>query len=382
MRTHGVRQRAHGTREELRELRRLAPRRDGVLPLRRSVRDERDGHRRQDRHARASAPLRRGPRARGEDARRERARRGAVRDRAEGAAGVGGEKTRRAERAIRRARRDGQRQGARVRFFFGPRRRRELEHPGRVPDAREALRGRVHGRHGVAERVATGRADARERIRRQDRFVHSAHRGPRVRVREQRERVLRRADVREGRESQVRQAEQGGARGGRGGGGDGRRGRVGRGRLREERRARLRAVEGVQARGAVVGEPVGRGASRVAHRVQRDVQRRPGRGGGHQRRRDRSQLSAPRKSARAVGGVLRREAVGELLRAQRSPAHRRAEDVEESEELHHDTRRAEDVHRAAAAVFVPASPVERPHGFDPRVWRRGGRVGERAVRRV
>ena len=46
LRPDGVRQRAHGPREELRQLRRHPPSHDGLLPLRRTIHNERDGHRR------------------------------------------------------------------------------------------------------------------------------------------------------------------------------------------------------------------------------------------------------------------------------------------------------------------------------------------------
>ena len=119
-----------------------------------------------------------------------------------------------------------------------------------------------------------------------------------------------------------------------------------------------------------MAEPVGRGSARVAHRVQRHVLRHLGRGCGHQRRRHRPQLPAPREPARAVRGALRHQAVGQLLRPHRPPPHRRAEDVKVTQELHHHPRRVEDVHREADQVPVPPAPVVRPHGPHARA---GGR---------
>mmetsp|Transcript_12963 Transcript_12963/g.52193 ORF Transcript_12963/g.52193 Transcript_12963/m.52193 type:complete len:284 (+) Transcript_12963:956-1807(+) len=121
-----------------------------------------------------------------------------------------------------------------------------------------------------------------------------------------------------------------------------------------------------------MAEPVGPGPTRLAHRVLRDVLRHPRRGCGHQRRRDRPQLPAPREPARAVRGALRHQAVGELLRPHRPPPHRRAQDVKVAQELHHHPRGAEDVHRQADQVFVPPPPVVGSHGPDPGP---GGRRG-------
>ena len=71
-----------------------------------------------------------------------------------------------------------------------------------------------------------------------------------------------------------------------------------RGRRRQRRSARLRALEGGQARRAGVGQPVGPGPSRLAHRVFGDVDEVPGRHARLPRRRRGPHLPAPRERAR------------------------------------------------------------------------------------
>ena len=64
---------------------------------------------------------------------------------------------------------------------------------------------------------------------------------------------------------------------------------------------RFRALEGLEARRAVVGEPLGAGPAWLAHRVLGHEHEAPGRALRHPRRRPRPGLPAPRERARAVG---------------------------------------------------------------------------------
>ena len=102
--------------------------------------------------------------------------------------------------------------------------------------------------------------------------------------------------------------------------------RPGRGRERREARpARLRAVEGGQARRAALGDPVGPRPARLAPRVLGDGPQVPGPAVRHPRRRARPDLPAPRERDRPVQGGRRR--VRAVLAAQRLGHHGRREDV-------------------------------------------------------
>ena len=79
---------------------------------------------------------------------------------------------------------------------------------------------------------------------------------------------------------------------------------------------RLRALEALQARRAVVGEPLGPGAAGLAHRVLGHEHEIPGPALRHPRRRPRPGLPAPRERAGPVR-VLQRRAVRHVLAAQR-----------------------------------------------------------------
>ena len=79
--------------------------------------------------------------------------------------------------------------------------------------------------------------------------------------------------------------------------------RADRDRRAQGRSARFRALEGGQARRAVVGVAVGHGPARLAHRVLGDVLAPSRRTGRHPRRRRRPDLPAPRERDRAVRGV-------------------------------------------------------------------------------
>ncbi len=82
---------------------------------------------------------------------------------------------------------------------------------------------------------------------------------------------------------------------------------------------RLRPLEELEARRAVVGEPVGTGPARLAHRVLGDEHEASGSPLRHPRRRARPGLPPPRERGRPVR-VVQRRAVRHLLDAQR-PAH-------------------------------------------------------------
>ena len=102
----------------------------------------------------------------------------------------------------------------------------------------------------------------------------------------------------------------------------------GRRRILEGRRPRLRAVEGQQAGGAVVGSRHRARPARLAHRVLGDGPAAAGRGPDRPaRRRHRPDLPAPRERDRAGRG-RHAPAVRALLGARRAPVRRGREDVE------------------------------------------------------
>ncbi len=98
----------------------------------------------------------------------------------------------------------------------------------------------------------------------------------------------------------------------------------------------VEAVEAGRAGMAVAVGHRGAGASRLAHRMLGDVVEASGRDLRHPRRRHRSRLSAPRERDRAIALRVPFAGHGELLDAQRLPAGRRREDVEEPRQLRHD----------------------------------------------
>ena len=106
---------------------------------------------------------------------------------------------------------------------------------------------------------------------------------------------------------------------------------VRRGRDRQARPARLRHVEGRQARRAELGDPVGPRPARLAPGVLRDGAQVPGHRLRHPRRRHRPDLPAPRERDRPGQGLRRR--VREVLGAQRLGHHERREDVEVARQL-------------------------------------------------
>mmetsp|Transcript_15209 Transcript_15209/g.45868 ORF Transcript_15209/g.45868 Transcript_15209/m.45868 type:complete len:273 (+) Transcript_15209:1247-2065(+) len=123
---------------------------------------------------------------------------------------------------------------------------------------------------------------------------------------------------------------------------------------------------------------------RVAHRVLSHgggADRGPH---GHPQRRRRPALPSPRQRACPGGGILpptgerqlRLPPVGELLPALGTPPHPRPQDVQISEELHHNQRGAGVLHAASApADDVPAALAEHPHLQQP-VPGGGGDQGE------
>ncbi len=80
------------------------------------------------------------------------------------------------------------------------------------------------------------------------------------------------------------------------------------------------------------------GAAGLAHRMLRDGLEASGRDLRHPRRRHRSRVSPPRERDRAVALRVPHARDGERLDAQRLPADRRREDVEEPRQLLHDPR--------------------------------------------
>mmetsp|Transcript_48570 Transcript_48570/g.157003 ORF Transcript_48570/g.157003 Transcript_48570/m.157003 type:complete len:234 (-) Transcript_48570:269-970(-) len=128
----------------------------------------------------------------------------------------------------------------------------------------------------------------------------------------------------------------------------------------------------------------------MAHRVLGDDVRPAGRRGGHQRGRDRPQVPAPREPDGAGRGALRLLQGVQLLLALWPPVHRRAQDVEEPQELHHHPRGARDLLGAPAPLPLPPPKVPpadgvlaKQHGRRRRprapLWRlRGGARGAAA----
>ncbi|CAM5643416.1 hypothetical protein SGRIM128S_01053 [Streptomyces griseomycini] len=161
-----------------------------------------------------------------------------------------------------------------------------------------------------------------------------------------------------------------------------------RGRDRQARPARLRHVEGGQARRAELGDAVGAGTSRLAPRVLRHGAQVPGHRLRHPRRRPRPGLPAPRERDRPGQGLRRR--VRPLLGAQRLGHHERREDVEVARQLGARQRdgQALAAHRAALLPRHPALPVDdrvqrgRPARGRVRVHPdRGLRAARRGTRR-
>src|SRR6476646_4295658 len=135
--------------------------------------------------------------------------------------------------------------------------------------------------------------------------------------------------------------------------------RARRGRRGEGRPARLRAVEGGQARRAVVGFAVGKGQARLAHRMLGHVLGAPRQPFRHPRRRRRPPIPAPRERDRAVGGRQRR-ALRELLDAQRLRPGRQGEDVQVARQLLHRARHPEEIRSGSGAFFHPARALPQP----------------------
>mmetsp|Transcript_101702 Transcript_101702/g.303505 ORF Transcript_101702/g.303505 Transcript_101702/m.303505 type:complete len:335 (+) Transcript_101702:1028-2032(+) len=111
---------------------------------------------------------------------------------------------------------------------------------------------------------------------------------------------------------------------------------------------------------------------RLAHRVLRDGHGHPQGVPRHPRRRGGPALPAPRQRDGAVGGLPRPAAVGQLLLARGAPQHRGPEDVQVSQELHHDPPGSAGAHLSAAAAHVPHAAVGQEH----ELLRPGHRDGE------
>ncbi len=173
--------------------------------------------------------------------------------------------------------------------------------------------------------------------------------------------------------------------------------RAGRSRALQARSDGFRAVEAVEAEGAELAEP-GRDrrarAPRLAHRVlghvdgeaARAVRRRPllrrpePQRVRHPRRRHRSRLSPPRERDRAVLLRLRLAAHGQCLDAQRLPAGRRREDVEEPRQLRHHPRAAGHAGTFGGRTWpgeVLRLAMLRTHYRQPIDWTVRGARGER-----
>ena len=151
------------------------------------------------------------------------------------------------------------------------------------------------------------------------------------------------------------------------------RGRARRGGGGQARSARLRAVEGGQARRAEVALGVRRRAAGVAHRVLGDVVPRARRAVRHPRRRLGPAVPAPRERDRAERGRARQR-LRELLDARRVPQHGPREDVEVARQLLHHARRARQARpgagRRAAALLPHARPLpQRGQLHAGRRWR-------------
>ena len=143
---------------------------------------------------------------------------------------------------------------------------------------------------------------------------------------------------------------------------------------REASPRRLRPLEGLQARRAVVGEPLGARPPRLAHRVLRHEHEAPGRTLRHPRRRPRPGLPPPRERGRPVG-VVQRQALRDLLAAQRPPDQGRQEDLQERPGHDHpDGRPAPGPrprHPARPPAVEPLSPPDRLRPLAARRDRQG-----------
>mmetsp|Transcript_41100 Transcript_41100/g.124162 ORF Transcript_41100/g.124162 Transcript_41100/m.124162 type:complete len:396 (+) Transcript_41100:1214-2401(+) len=144
---------------------------------------------------------------------------------------------------------------------------------------------------------------------------------------------------------------------GRGGGSARRQGR-GRGEAQPER---FRAVEGFQVGRAGVGFSVGSRTSRVAHRVLRRRRGRIGDQPRHSLGRRRLKVPPPRQRIGPVRGSVRMRPVGQLLHPHGAPAHRGAQNVQESQEFHHHPSGVGEQHGASAAHHVPDAGVGSAH---------------------
>ena len=150
-------------------------------------------------------------------------------------------------------------------------------------------------------------------------------------------------------------------------------GRAHRGRRAQEEPARLRAVEGREARRAVVGEPVGRGPPGLAHRVLGDGAPVPRRAVRHPRRRRRPHLPAPHERDRAVGGRLRRGPVRAPLDPLGHGELRRREDVEVARQRRQHPQGAGDERPRGAAAALREQPLPQPRRLHDRQGRQGRR---------
>ena len=148
-------------------------------------------------------------------------------------------------------------------------------------------------------------------------------------------------------------------------------GRPGRGPPRQEGPPRLRAVEGLQGRGADDGElvlPVGRRPPGLAPRMLRDGHQIPRHRVRHPRRRPGPALPAPRKRNGAVPGG--RPRLRQLLDAQRDGHLRRREDVQvhrqhrqpDGNARNRPAARCPVLPRAGAVPLGPGLPADVPAG--------------------
>ena len=145
------------------------------------------------------------------------------------------------------------------------------------------------------------------------------------------------------------------------------RGRARRGQRREALAARLRALEGGQARRAVLGRPLRRGPPRLAHRVRGDEPRPARRGLRPAHRRARPQVPAPRERARP--GRRRAPALRAPLGPPRVGHGGRREDVQVAEQLHDDRRTCSPrPTRAPTGCSSCARSTGRPSRSRPTIW--------------
>lgn len=159
-------------------------------------------------------------------------------------------------------------------------------------------------------------------------------------------------------------------------------------------RLRLWALEDVQAWRACLGLALGSWTSRMAHRVQRDGERSPWRKDGRALRWSRSCVSSSRQRNRsergalsisppfscsvlieALSGLPQLPTVGQLLPPHRASSHRRTQDVQVAQELHHDRRRSHAVHGSSIAIRVLVPDLERQARLQGGVYAGGSRRG-------